>query len=73
MIERKTRVPTPSTWFVFVGTTVDSVLGCAGVQTPHSVASLYKVFPDIVAVRGTAGRTAFSRPVVREFYTFSPR
>ena len=64
MVESQTRVSPAHAGFVFVGAAVDSVLGSVGVQTPHPVASLHEVFPDVVTV---VGGTAGSSPVVTEF------
>ena len=64
MVESQARVSPSHAGFVFVGAAVDSVLGSVGVQTPHPVASLHEVFPDVVTV---VGGTARSSPVVTEF------
>ena len=63
MVECQTRVSPSHAGFVFVGAAVDSVLGCVGVETPHPVASLHEVLPDIVAV---IGGTTGSRPGVTQ-------
>ena len=69
MVECQTRVSPTHAGFVFVGAAVDSVLGCVGVETPHPVARLHEVLPDLVAVTGGAGGTAGSRPGVTQFNT----